>query len=687
MKTLLTKSTLFLTALTCSVVLRLCPPASAAPGSLDATFGQGGKVITNHGADEYAKALAIQSDGKTVVAGYNESEFNEQLIVSRYRADGALEFRVTASLGVLDRAFGQCVAIQSDGKIIAAGDFFDPFDQVFRFLFVRLLPSGTEDPTLRNLIVPIGAEDDYCRALAIQPDGRILAAGFSANGATNDFALVRLLEDGRSDPSFGTGGKVRTAIGSGHDQAYCMVLQGDGKIVLGGVARTGANWDLALARYHTDGSLDTGFGTNGKVVTPIGTSDDWMYGLAIQSDGKLVATGYATSSGNADVALVRYNANGTLDPTFGTGGKVTTPVGSNDDIAFSVKIASSGKILVAGAANSGRSDFMLLRYLSNGTLDPIFGSGGKAVTRMGSGDNVAYAMGVQNDGHVVLAGRAHNDTDNDIALARFLGFAPIMRVSLENIPGTPISEGQTIDFGVVQRPNGGALQDFIIRNVGDAPLTGISNGGVGEFQVFPVVSSTVAPGGSTHFPVAFAPLDPTLPSGPVAGTLYMNSNDIDGTLSIGLRGFAYSSTLDFDADGLNDWGEYTLSALGFNWQVSQPSLVSALYNNANAANLFTQTQYDANRQTGRNDVTGNPNSYSLYTLTQVQALNVGTPLLTRDAATGKFKLTMALKKSANLTDYQPFPFTDPGTAINAQGEVEFEFTAPGNAAFFRIEAK
>lgn len=166
-----------------------------------------------------------------------------------------------------------------------------------------------------------------------------------------------------------------------------------------------------------------------------------------------------------------------------------------------------------------------------------------------------------------------------------------------------------------------------------------------------------------------------------------NDDPDESPFDITLTGQALSPAQDTDGDGLNDAAELRMAALGFDWQVSQPALVNTLTTNANLANLFSQTQFDANRLLGRNDVTSAPNTYSLYTLAQVQALHIDAPLLTRNAATGKFKLTLGLKKSTNQTTYAPFSFTAPETAINAQGKVEFEFTVPDNAAFFRLEAQ
>ena len=126
---------------------------------------------------------------------------------------------------------------------------------------------------------------------------------------------------------------------------------------------------------------------------------------------------------------------------------------------------------------------------------------------------------------------------------------------------------------------------------------------------------------------------------------------------------------------------------GFDWQVGQSALVSTYYANANGASLYNQTQYDANRTTGRNDVINNPNTYSLYTLSQIQALNVGTPLLQKNPANGAFTLTIGVSKSTDLINFTAFPMTLPQTMINGQGKLEFQFTTPGNAAFFRVLAQ
>ena len=182
----------------------------------------------------------------------------------------------------------------------------------------------------------------------------------------------------------------------------------------------------------------------------------------------------------------------------------------------------------------------------------------------------------------------------------------------------------------------------------------------GEMQAGYEVQNALTPGGNTSFTTTFTPAAGA--SGNRTAALQITSNDPDeNPFDISLEGFSYSTTLDVDADGMNDWGEYKLSALGFDWQVANTALVAALYANASAAGL--------------------------YTAQQVGDLNVGTPLLLRNPANGEFTLTLGVEKSTALPSFQPFPMTAPQTLINGQGKLEFRFTVPENAAFFRLRAE
>jgi hypothetical protein len=163
----------------------------------------------------------------------------------------------------------------------------------------------------------------------------------------------------------------------------------------------------------------------------------------------------------------------------------------------------------------------------------------------------------------------------------------------------------------------------------------------------------------------------------------------ESPFDINLTGTALAFTDDTDADGLNDASEFQMATLGYDWQVSQPALVNTLMSSATGAGLYNQTLYNANRTAGQNDVINSPNTYSLYTLSQVQALNVGTPLIQRNPSTGIFTLSIGVEKSTTLApgSFNAFPMTAPQTTINGAGKLEFQFTVPDNAAFFQLRAQ
>ena len=223
------------------------------------------------------------------------------------------------------------------------------------------------------------------------------------------------------DPTFGTGGKVSTNISSGGDTAFEMATQTDGKIVLAGSSYNGANYDFALARYNEDGSPDATFGTGGKLTTAILGADDVAYSVAVQADGRIVAAGSTNNGANNDIAIVRYNPNGTLDATFGTGGKVTTSVFNAADLAYSVALQLDGKIVAAGYSNNGtNNDFALVRYNVNGTLDTSFGTGGKVTTAVLGSSDEARSVAILPDGRIIAAGNnAISLGNNDFALVRY----------------------------------------------------------------------------------------------------------------------------------------------------------------------------------------------------------------------------------------------------------------------------
>ena len=404
----------------------------AASGMLDTTFGNSGKVITAvSNLEDNATSTVIQPDSKIIAAGGSGTIENLDFALVRYNTDGSLDNsfgtggKVITAVGNADDG-ANAVILQPDGKIIAAGvsGSFASYD----FALVRYTTNGTLDSSFGTggkVITPIGSGNDEARAVVLQSDGKIVAVGLSGNFPNIDFALVRYNTNGTLDTSFGTGGKVLTSIGAADDEAHSVIIQTDGKIVAAGFGNTATSGtDFALVRYNTDGSLDNSFGTGGKVTTPIGFGGD-IRKIALQADGKIVAAGYTSTGPTFDVALVRYNPNGTLDVGFGTNGKVITAIGSSDEIANAVLIQPNGKIIAVGWSDQSTIDFALVRYNSNGTPDNSFGTNGIVLTPIGNSTDFGFAAALQTDGKIVVTGSSYNGANFDFSLARYTNNANI----------------------------------------------------------------------------------------------------------------------------------------------------------------------------------------------------------------------------------------------------------------------
>jgi uncharacterized delta-60 repeat protein len=386
------------------------------PGSLDTNFGAGGIVTTSFGSyPALALALGIQSDGKIVAAGQSSNGSNLVFTLVRYDTGGSPDTtfgtggKVTTSVGSAD-AQADALGIQSDGKIVAAGTSSNGSNYVITL--VRYKTDGSLDTTFGTggiVTTSVGSSDAGANALGIQSDGKIVVAGTSYNDDVGNyvFTLVRYNTDGGLDTTFGTGGIATTSVGSGTAQAYALGIQSDGKIVAAGQSNNGSNNVITLVRYKTDGSPDTTFGTGGIVTTSVGSSDSQANALGIQSDGEIVAAGQSSNGSHYVFTLVRYNAtDGSPDTTFGTGGKVTTSFGSKDALANALGIQSDGKIVAAGQSNNGsNSVFTLVRYnATDGSLDTTFGTSGIVTAPLG----ISYALGIQSDGMIVAAGYSYN---------------------------------------------------------------------------------------------------------------------------------------------------------------------------------------------------------------------------------------------------------------------------------------
>ena len=397
-----------------------------ADGSLDTGFGTGGKVRTDFaGSADKAFAVTVQPDGKIVAAGNAYNVTNNDIALARYNTDGSLDTDFGAGGKVLtgfDESYdnARAMAVQEDGKIVLVGEVCK--DGTYDFGVARYNADGTPDTGFSDdgkLTTDFVGYKDAAYGMALQSDGKIVVVGYAQTGGNYNFALARYNVDGTLDATFGTGGKLQTDFAGGNDYAYAVAIDDDGWIIVVGQAYHSGEWDSAMVRYDSSGVLDTTFGNaaGGKVYTNMG-GVDYALAIALQPDGKIVTAGAAAPGATCDFAVARYNSDGTLDATFDADGKVTTNFGSTNDYAYALAMQSDGKIVVAGYAGTAYlNDFAVVRYNTDGSLDTTFSGDGKVTTNFAGGNDYAYGVGIEPDGKIVVAGRAYNGTDDDFALA------------------------------------------------------------------------------------------------------------------------------------------------------------------------------------------------------------------------------------------------------------------------------
>jgi uncharacterized delta-60 repeat protein len=400
-------------------------------GSLDTSFSDDGKLTTSvtSGTDN-ATGVAVQADGKIVVVGLAGGNF----ALARYGPDGSLDAsfsgdgKQTTHFASGEKATG--VALQSDGKIVVVGSALNDDRD---FALARFNPDGSLDASFSGdgkQTTDFGGLD-LATGVALQSDGKIVVVGSSLND-DRDFALARYNTNGSLDTSFSEDGKLTTDFFGTGDGATGVALQGDGKIVAVGRTRFDA---FAIARYDPDGSLDTSFSGDGKQTTDFAGTGSWATGVALEADGKIVAVG-STLNHDRDFAVARYNANGALDPSFSGDGRQTSDFGGSDR-ANGVVVQADGRIVAVG--RGGALDFALARYDSTGSLDTSFSGDGKQTTEFGGADG-ANAIALQTDGKIVAVGNAERSGKRDFALARY-------DTSGELDPSFSGDGRQTTDFG------------------------------------------------------------------------------------------------------------------------------------------------------------------------------------------------------------------------------------------------
>jgi uncharacterized delta-60 repeat protein len=401
------------------VILFVTIVSFAQNGTLDNTFDSDGKVMTVYeGYESDVESLAIQSDGKIIAAGtvFNHGSYS-QFGLARYLIDGSLD----PTFGIGGKVVGgflqskmslNSIVLQPDNKILVAGIIYNNYSDS-QFVLVRYNTNGTLDTTFGvGGIVIMNSVN--IKTLTLQSDGKIIAAGFLfGNSSMKESLLIRYNKDGTLDTGFGVNGIATSSIGIenfGND----IVLQSDGKILLSGALYNNSgdyNTDFCITRFHNNGTIDNAFGTNGIVGINIDDVDE-ATSIKIQTDGKIVFVGFSYASGGTSSysKLVRLLPNGNLDSTFGTGGMATTPV----SVPFckskeSVEIQNDGKIVIAGFYTNPLdiNSIALARYQTNGVLDSNFGVNGLVVTSFGASTrSVANAILLQSDGKIVAGGES-----------------------------------------------------------------------------------------------------------------------------------------------------------------------------------------------------------------------------------------------------------------------------------------
>lgn len=228
---------------------------------------------------------------------------------------------------------------------------------------------------------------------------------------------------GLVDPSFGIGGKVITPVGTGSDFARKLMEDSSGRLVVAGSVMSDGKWNFGLVRYTNSGELDTSFGIGGKVITPVGQSDAHVKSMIEDSSGRLIVVGSAHNGSDSDFALVRYTASGALDTSFGSNGIVTTPVSPSNDDGYFVYEDRSGRLLVAGISdNGGVKEFAQVRYTASGALDTSFGSGGRVTAPIVPSIFYPESMAADSRGRLLFVGSTREDSNSSIrsfALVRY----------------------------------------------------------------------------------------------------------------------------------------------------------------------------------------------------------------------------------------------------------------------------
>lgn len=398
------------------------------PGDLDTTWGTAGRVSTTFGtSNERAYAIAIQSDGKAVVAGYSYNGTNNDFAIARYTTSGVLDTdfdsdgKVTTDISGNDIAYA--IAIQSDGKIVVGGQTGTAGN--YDFAVVRYTSSGALDSAFGSggiTTTNFAGNDDWATSLAFDSTGKIIAAGSSLSGSgLYRFAVTKYLTDGNPDTNFNSTGKaVYTPAAGNHNQANAITVLSSGKIIVAGTSLSGS-YQMSAVRLSATGGVDAAFGSSGYALIDVTGGTDSAKAIKIDSSDRVVLGG-VSATGSNQMTVVRLTSAGALDTTFDSDGIATTDFGSGADDGNALAIDSNGNIVIAGFTTNTDKDFALARFSSSGSLDATFGTSGEVETdyiQGGTNHNSIFAIALQSDGKIIAAGDYDTGTNADFAIFRY----------------------------------------------------------------------------------------------------------------------------------------------------------------------------------------------------------------------------------------------------------------------------
>jgi uncharacterized delta-60 repeat protein len=405
--------------------------AWAAAGDLDTTFGNGGKrLIDLRGDRDYGSSVAIGSHKSIFIGGasFKPGSDNGDFVLVHLKRDGSIDRKFGKHGKVFTDFNGgndslAAIALQADGKIVAAGSAeTGPATGIQRFALARYKPDGTLDHRFSHdgRVTTSMANTTYPEAddVVIQADGRIVVGGTAGSGVTYKAALARYTGRGRLDNGFSGDGRVVTAFpGGGVDDAfYALALDGDSIVAAGQSDQGAAGYDFAIARYTSQGEPDPSFSGDGFETTDFGTGDyEEAFGVAVDDQGRIVAGGDADVGNDSDLGLARYQHAGGLDTSFdGDGLEIESFAGvGHAEWINALLLAPSGKIITAGPSGGSTVDFSVARFKANGGLDATFSPGGTpGIEFTDLTGRFDYPADLAMQGSkIVLAGRATRSDD------------------------------------------------------------------------------------------------------------------------------------------------------------------------------------------------------------------------------------------------------------------------------------